>query len=77
MNRVGKPDVEGIVVLDEGCLLVMQHQLLQGAVQVVGLCKAIAPRSAVDHTMLHFPIGTATTQHKHHRELRQIIIKRL
>lgn len=70
MNRVGKPDVEGVVVLDEGRLLVMQHQLLQGAVQVVGLCEAIAPRSAVDHTVLHFPIGTATTQHKHHRELR-------
>lgn len=29
MDRVGEPDVEGVVVLDQGRLLVMEHQLLQ------------------------------------------------
>lgn len=29
MDRVGKPDVEGVVVLYKGCLLVVEHQLLQ------------------------------------------------
>lgn len=63
MDRVGKPDVEGVVVLDKGRLLVMEHQLLQRAVQVVGLREAVAPSSAVDHTVLHFPVGTAKIQH--------------
>lgn len=59
MDRVGEPDVEGVVVLDEGCLLVVEHQLLQRAVQVVGLREAVAPGSAVDDAVLHFPVGTA------------------
>lgn len=70
MDRVGKPDIEGVVVLNKGRLLVMEHQLLQRAVQVVGLCEAIAPSSAVDHTVLHFPIGAAKIQHTN-RELEQ------
>lgn len=61
MDRVGKPDVEGVIVLNQGRLLVMEHQLLQRAVQVVGFCKAVSSSSAVDHTVLHFPIRTATT----------------
>lgn len=64
MDRVGEPDVERVVVLHEGRLLVVEHQLLQGAVQVVGLCEAVAPSSAVDDTVLHLSIGAATTQDK-------------
>ena len=59
MDRVGEPEVERVVVLHQGRLLVVQHQLLQGAVQVVGLCEAVAPSSAVDHTVLHLSIGAA------------------
>lgn len=39
MDRVGEPDVERVVVLHEGRPLVVEHQLLQGAVQVVGSAK--------------------------------------
>lgn len=41
----------------------MQHQLLQGAVQVVGLGKAIAGGRLVDNTMLDFAVypGEGTT----------------
>lgn len=63
MDRVGEPDVEGVVVLDQGRLLVMEHQLLQRAVQIVGLCKAVAASRAVDHAVLHLPVGAATIQH--------------
>lgn len=70
MDRVGQPNVEGIVVLDEGRLLVVEHQLLQGAIQVVGLCKAVAPRCAVDHTVLHLPIGAVETQPTNSREMK-------
>lgn len=64
MDRVGEPDVERVVVLHEGRPLVVEHQLLQGAVQVVGLREAVAPSSAVDDAVLHLPIGAATTQDK-------------
>lgn len=64
MDRVGKPDVERVVVLHEGRPLVVEHQLLQGAVQVVGLREAVAPSGAVDDAVLHLPIGAATTQDK-------------
>lgn len=70
MDRVGQSDVEGIVVLDEGRLLVVEHQLLQGAIQVVGLCKAVAPSCAVDHTMLHLPVRTVETQPTNSREMK-------
>lgn len=57
MDRVGEPDVERVVVLHEGRPLVVEHQLLQGAVQVVGLREAVAPSGAVDDAVLHLPIG--------------------
>lgn len=65
MDRVGERDVEGVVVLDQGCLLVVEHQLLQRAVQVVGFCKAISSSSAVDDTVLHLPVCTE----RQHREM--------
>lgn len=64
MDRVGEPDVEGVIVLNQGCLLVMEHQLLQRAVQVVGFCKAVSSSSAVDHTVLHFSIRAAMKPQK-------------
>lgn len=64
MDRVGEPDVEGVIVLNQGCLLVMEHQLLQGAVQVVGFRKAVSSSSAVDDTVLHVPVCTE----RQHRE---------
>lgn len=65
VDRVGERDVEGVVVLNQGCLLVVEHQLLQRAVQVVGFCKAISSSSAVDDTVLHLPVCTE----RQHREM--------
>lgn len=69
MDRVGEPDVEGVIVLNQGCLLVMEHQLLQRAVQVVGFCKAVSSSRAVDHTVLHFPVRAVTIPQKMLRQV--------
>ena len=46
-------------MLDQGGVLVVQDQLLQGAVQVVGLSKAVPRVGLVDHTVFHLSIHAA------------------
>lgn len=52
----GQRDVERVVVLDQRRVLVVQHQLLQRAVQVVGLGEAVAGARLVDDAVLHLAI---------------------
>lgn len=52
----GQRDVERVVVLDQRGVLVVQHQLLQGAIQVVGLGETKAGAGLVDDAVLHLSI---------------------
>lgn len=52
----GESHIEGVVVLRQRCVSVVQHQLLQAVVQVVGLGEAIAARRAVDDAVLHLAV---------------------
>lgn len=52
----GQRDIQRIVVLDERRVLVVQHELLQGAVQVVGLRETVAGARLVDDAVLHLAI---------------------
>lgn len=58
VDGVGEADVERVVVLHQGCLVVVEHQVLQAAVQVVGLSEAKAARRAVDDAVLHLAFHT-------------------
>lgn len=58
VDGVSEAHVERVVVLHQGGLLVVEHQLLQAAVQVVRLGEAEAPRRAEDHAVLHLPFHT-------------------
>jgi len=53
---VGQCDVERVIVLHEGRVLVMKHQFFQRAVQVIGLGKAVASGRFVDDTVLDFAV---------------------
>lgn len=58
-DRVSQRDIQGVIVLHQGCVLVVQDQVLEGGVQVVGLCEPIASRRLVDHTVLGVTIHPA------------------
>lgn len=58
VDGVGEADVERVVVLHQGRLVVVEHQVLQAAVQVVGLSEAEAAGRAVDDAVLHLVLDT-------------------
>lgn len=58
---MGERDRERVVVLHERGVLVVQHQLLQRPVQVVGLCEAEACGRAVDDAVLGVAVHPAGT----------------
>lgn len=58
-HRVREGDGERVIVLHKRCVLVVQHQLLQGPVQVIGLCEAEAGGRAVDDTVLRVAVHPA------------------
>lgn len=62
VDRVCKAHVKRVVVLHQGGLVVVEHQVLQAAVQVVGLSEAEAARCAVDDAVLHFTFNAEDTQ---------------
>lgn len=57
-DRVGQGYIQLVVVLDQGLMLVVEHQVLQGAVKVVGLGEAIAFVRLVDDAVLGIAIHT-------------------
>lgn len=57
-------DVERVVVLDQRRVLVVQHQLLQGAVQVVGLSEAVAGAGLVDDAVFDLAVHPETEDTK-------------
>lgn len=67
VDGVREAHVERVVVLHQGGLLVVEHQLLQAAVQVVRLGEPEAPRRAEDHAVLHLPFHTEDTQTEQRR----------
>lgn len=56
----GQGYIQLLVVLDQGCVAVVEDQLPQRRVEVVGLSKAIPCGRPVDHAVLHIPIHTVT-----------------
>lgn len=69
VDGVSEADVERVVVLHQGSVVIVEHQVLQAAVQVVGLSKAEASRCAVDDAVLHLPLHTNTHTHTHNRDI--------
>lgn len=55
----GQGYIQLLVVLDQGRVSIVEDQLSQRWVQVVGLSEAVACRRPVDHTVLHVSIHTA------------------
>lgn len=55
-DRVGQGDVQGVIVLHQRRVLVVQDQVLERGVEVVGLREAEAGRRLVDHAVLGVPI---------------------
>lgn len=62
VDGVGKAHVEGVVVLHQRGLLVVEHQLLQAAVEVKGLGEAEALRRAEHHAVLHLAVHAGDRQ---------------
>lgn len=62
VDGVCEAHVERVVVLHQGGLVVVEHQVLQAAVQVVGLCEAEAARRAVDDAVLHLAVDAEDTE---------------
>lgn len=58
-DRVSQRDIQGVIVLHQGCVLVVQDQVLEGGVEVVGFSKPIARRRLVDHAVLGVTIHPA------------------
>ncbi len=64
VDGVCEAHVERVIVLHQGGLVVVEHQVLQAAVQVVGLSEAEAARCAVDDAVLHFTFNAEDTQRR-------------
>lgn len=54
----GQGYIQLLVVLDQGCVAVVEDQVSQRGVQVVGLGKAVPCGRPVDHAVLHIPVHT-------------------
>lgn len=64
-------------MLHEGGVLVVEHQLLEGAVQVVGLGEAIARGRLVDDAVLDLAVHPAWgREHTGLRELKKSVMQR-
>ena len=57
-DRVGQGYIQLVDVLDQGLVLVVEHQVLQGAVKVVGLGEAIAFVRLVDDAVFGVAVHT-------------------
>lgn len=67
VNGVCEAHVERVVVLHQGGLVIVEHQVLEAAVQVVGLSEAEAAWCAVDDAVLHLTFNTEDTQEEEDR----------
>lgn len=57
-DRVGQVYIQVVVVLDQGDVFVVEHQVFEGRVQVVGLGKSITGGRLVDDTVLGVSLHT-------------------
>lgn len=55
----GQGYIQLLVVLDQGRVAIVEDQVSQRGVQVVGLGKAVPRGRPVDHAVLHIPVHTA------------------
>lgn len=58
-GRIGQGDIQRVVVLEQRGVPVVQHQCLQGAVQVVGLGKAVPRGRLENHTVFDVSVDAA------------------
>lgn len=65
VDGISKPDIEGVIVLNKGGMLVMKDQFFKGTVQVIWLCKPIPSWSAVDHTVFNFTVCSVNEKERH------------
>lgn len=56
----GQGYIQLLVVLDQGCVAIVEDQVSQRGVQVVGLGEAVPRGRPVDHAVLHIPVHTAS-----------------
>lgn len=52
-------DIQGVIVLHQGRVLVVQDQVLEGGVEVVGLREAVARRRLIDDAVLGVTVHPA------------------
>lgn len=58
-DRVSQRDIQGVIVLHQGRVLVVQDQVLEGGVEVVGFSEPVARRCLVDHAVLGVTVHPA------------------
>jgi len=58
-DRVSQRDVQRVIVLHQRRVLVVQDQVLEGGVEVVGFSEAVAGRRFVDHAVLGVTVHPA------------------
>lgn len=57
-DRVGQIYIQLVVVLDQGDVFVVEHQVFEGRVQIVGLGKSITCGGLVDDAVLGVAVHT-------------------
>lgn len=67
VDRKRQRDVERVVVLDQGRVLVVENQLLQRTVQIVGLGEPKAGAGLVDDAMLYLSVHTERERERENR----------
>lgn len=63
-DRVGQSYIQVVVVLDQGDVLVVEHEILEGGVKVVGFGEAVACDRLVDDAVLGVTVHTAKKKKK-------------
>lgn len=58
-DRVGQSYIQVVVVLDQGDVLVVEHEVLEGGVKVVGFREAVTGDRLVDDAVLGVAVHTA------------------
>lgn len=61
----GQGYIQLLVVLDQGRVAIVEDQVSQRGVQVVGLSKAVASGRPVDHAVLHLAAHAALQEESH------------
>lgn len=63
-DRVGQSYIQVVVVLDQGDVFVVEHEIFEGGVKVVGLCETVPCDRLVDDAVLGVALHAAKKQRR-------------